>query len=71
MKFFGQVGHGRPQHVLSRYPGFTRAALAMVAERDPGRRLAALDTVTCLGLTPDGKRALNGEYHKMQFWLLI
>ena len=59
MKFFGQVGHGRPEHVLTRYPGFARCTLAMVCERDPSRQLAALDTVTCLAMSPDGKRALG------------
>ncbi|XP_043190894.1 26S proteasome non-ATPase regulatory subunit 5-like [Amphibalanus amphitrite] len=59
MKFFGQVGHDRPQHVLSRYPGFARAALAMVGHQELSRCLAALDTVACLGMTAAGKRALS------------
>jgi len=61
LKFFGQLGHARPERVLSAYPGFTAAVLAMPAEPDPTRRMAAMDTIACLGMSPAGKLALGAQ----------
>ncbi|XP_037081121.1 26S proteasome non-ATPase regulatory subunit 5-like, partial [Pollicipes pollicipes] len=61
MKFFGQVGHDRPEHVLSRYPSFAANLLSMAAEPDHTRRLSALDTLACLGMTVAGKLALGRQ----------
>lgn len=67
MKFFGALAHFQPD-ILSKYPNFTNTMLNLVDDSDVSLKIIAIETLSFIGIRPDGKIALNqlGMYSYIQ-----
>ena len=59
VKFWGNVAHLSPGHVLNTYPEIIPTLINMISSQDTTHQTVALETVGYIGVSLEGKTALN------------
>jgi len=66
VKFFGNLAHSRPRHILVRYPAFISSLSALVEDQDDlTGQAVAFETIGFVGESVEGKQVLGELGNKM------